>query len=176
MATRDTQIEVGQTRVPAVRTRSRGRVGGTLEHLAMTFEKANPGMKTRWVYSPLHKPELSNVVARKVDGWREVYVRDLLDAQESLGQKPDEVVRMGDVILMQITEDELMVLKQENIERAEEQAARVQEDHYENIRQVSVPGMREEHRVQPRGRTSIDFREQEVDTRKVLGETIPEEE
>lgn len=163
---------MSQNEVPQIRVQSRGRINGTLEFLAMAYEKKHLEGKrrsrvTRWVYSPLHKPEISNVVGRKVDGWTEVYVDELKEATSMLGLKSGEVVRMGDVILMWTTPENRAALRQELKDRAAAQVKAVQETHEENIRAVSVPGMRKEHEVRPRGSVVIEEREFQLDSRKL---------
>jgi hypothetical protein len=125
------------------------------------YDSKNPGRCARWVYSPQHKPELSNVIGRRMDGWTEVRVQDLPDTKELLGLKGEEdVVRSGDVVLMSNTTAKRDELRKENVDRAKEQVEQVNVKHYkdtENIK-VSTPDG-DTHSVRPRGRAAIEERE-----------------
>lgn len=143
--------------IPNIRVRSKGRINGMLEHLGEMFRKNNPGWDCRWVYSPSHRPELTNVIARKAEGYQDVYAKEL--GIEVPGIHADEVVRVGDVILMKLPAEEREAKKQELAEAAQDAAKSVDRRFYESIEEISTPGMTEEHRPRPRGRSVIEERD-----------------
>lgn len=153
-------------RAPAARVGGRkGKTNRQLQLLSDMFKARSEGQATRWVYSPTHKPELSNVVSRQVDGYRIVRNDELgEDYVASLpGLKPDEPVRVGDVILMCIEAHKQKEFQDELDARAMEDMQRVEEEFRQNIEDMAVPNMREEHRARPRGRSHMEEVEAEVE-------------
>lgn len=148
---------------PRIMTRSRGRITETLEGLAEQYEEANPGMKCRWVYSPEHKPELSNVISRKAQGYKTVTGELHPNASEMLGLEDSEPVRVGDLILMAVPKEIYEQIRRELEERAQSEAERVNEEFYDEVEKISTAGMRSEHKPRPRGRAVIEEREFEFD-------------
>lgn len=148
-------------RTPKVEVQSQGRISKHLEYLVKSYEQKNPGRGARWVYSPTHKPELSNVIARRMDGWTEVRVADLPDAKELLGLKGEEdPIRSGDVIMMSNAKEKIAELRQENVDRAKEQVQQVNVKHYKDTQDIQATGPDgETHSVRPRGRSAVEERE-----------------
>lgn len=145
-------------RVPRVRTGSRGKISQTLDMLGEMYKKDNPEREIRWVYHPEHRPDLSNVITRRAQGYVEVYVEDLGDTV--LGLKSGEVVRVGDLILMSCPTEVKEELREEIAERAREQASSVQREFYDSIDQVAKPGGAE---MRARGKAAIEEREASYD-------------
>lgn len=150
-------------RPPRVEVRNRGKVSATLEGIAEEFQKDNPELKCRWVYSPEHKPDLSNVIGRKAQGYRVVVGKDSSMATEMLGLEPDEKVRVGDVILMAIPLDEYREIEADLRARAEAEKDRVSHEYYEATERIATAGMRPEHKPRPRGRAVIEERDFEFE-------------
>ena len=165
--------EVGATRrrVPLVKMKTAGKVSRTLEGLAVMFRAANPDMACRWVYSPEHKKELSNVLSRKSDGYQEVFGRELGSDAASLINE-EEVVRVSDVILMKISSMEREELKEELAGRAQEQAEAVEAKFYDTQEDFGVEDKNTGtvHRGVPRGRVVIEERDHVYDVEQRTSE------
>ena len=172
MATKEVELyeEVPQ----AVVVGSKGRISKSLEFLAKTYEARSEKTKeTRWVYSPLHKPELSNVIGRRMDGWKPITGKDLPEAMELLGIGEDDLVRHGDVVLMWIDPKKRAELRKEIDEKTREQASSIKREHYDKTPEISAGGakMSDEHRVRPKGDAVIEEKEFEFDyTQREEGE------
>lgn len=152
--------------VPEVRVSSRGRVSQTMEYIAQLYKDKHKdeGREVRWVYAPLHRPELSNVIGRRMDGWTEIALSEIPEAATLLGLKVNEAeVRLGDVVLMWTTKENRARLKREETNKAQSQVEAIDRAHYEAMESLTAPGMGEEHKVRSRGRTSVEMREIEVD-------------
>lgn len=165
---------------PAVTVKSQeGRMNRRLKMLSDMYLKNHPGKSTRWVYSPEHKPDLSNVVSRQADGYALVYNKDLgKEFLDSLpGLKPEDAVRIGDVVLMSIAAEAQKAFQRELDERAKGELERVEKEFHQNISDMEVPGgkMREEYRARPRGRSVIEEVEREVSVDPTLRDDEPTE-
>jgi hypothetical protein len=147
---------------PAVKVKSRGKVNRRLELLAHKFRAGHPKERARFVYHPSHKPDLSNVLDRQIDGYRLVRVKELGDdIEESLpGLKPDDLVKVGDVVMMAIDEDTYAANQAEHADRAKEELSRVDQRYYESIEEIEA---KDEHKPRPRGSSYIEFVDKEVD-------------
>jgi len=163
---RKTPSKDKKRKAPHTRVRSGGKVGQRLKMLADMYIKLNPEDDVRFVYSPEHKPELSNVTSRHIDGYRLVYVKDLgNDVAEMLpGMKAEEPVRVGDVVMMSIEAEIRQEIQAGLDNAAAEEMSRVQEEFYEAIDEVKLrSGMRDEYKARPRGTTTTEHVEREVD-------------
>ncbi len=151
---------------PHTRVKSAGKVNRRLEILAEMYIKTHEGKDVRWVYSPIHKPELSNVVYRQADKYELVFVRDLgKDVAVYLpGMENDDLIRVGDVVMMSI-DAEIRRGYQEDLDKAAEgEYARVEEEFYGTVDEIQLAkGMRQEYKVRPMGRSVTEAVEQEVD-------------
>ncbi len=153
-------------KAPTTRVRSGGKVGRRLKLLADMFIEKHPGFGVRFVYSPEHKPELSNVTSRHIDGYRLCYVKDLGgDAAEMLpGMKPDDLVRVGDVVMMAIEEAIRQEMRDDLDQATADEMNRVQEEFYDSVEEIKLKsGMREEYKARPRGSSVTEAVEREVD-------------
>lgn len=151
-----------EKRIPQVRTRSRGRVGTMLEHLADTFKKNNPGWAARWIYHPQHKPDLSSVIVRKAEGYVEVRVEEL--GIDMPGLSDSDYVRVGDVILMKLPEELAQMDRKELAERAKEQRDMLKKEFYSSTESISAPSSEGGvHKVGARGDVNLEDRTIEVD-------------
>lgn len=149
-------------KVPRVRTRHPGKVNRILEGLAQMFKDHNGEWDCRWVYHPEHKKELSNVIARKSEGYQHVALTDLGD--DITDFIDGDEVRVGDVVLMKISRVEREELKEELAERAQEQSNSIDSGFYEEVEGVETRSKSGEvHRARPRGRTVIEERDLEID-------------
>ena len=160
---------------PTVTVRGQdGRMNRRLKMLSDMYLQNHQGKSTRWVYSPEHKPDLSNVVSRQADGYALVYNKDLgAEFLKSLpGMKPEEPVRIGDVVLMSIAAEVQKAFQRELDERAKGELERVEQEFHQKISDMEVPGgkMREEYRARPRGRSVIEEVEREVSVDPTLRE------
>ncbi len=164
--TRRTPGKEEKRTAPVTRVRSGGRVSRRLEVIAEMYLKTRPDMAVRFVYSPEHKPELSNVTSRHIDGYRTVYVKDLGDDVGEMmpGIKPEDPVRVGDVIMMSIAADVRQEI-QDDLDRASaDEMSRVEEEFHHAVEDMKLEsGMREEYKSRPRGRSLTEVVEREVD-------------
>ena len=76
--------------------------------------------------------------------------------------KPDDPIRVGDVVLMGVATEVAELLKSEIAERARNQVDAVEAGYYESTESMS-DGHRGEHRARPRGRSVIEERDLVVD-------------
>jgi uncharacterized protein YbjT (DUF2867 family) len=142
-------------KVPLVRTRNPGKVNRILEGIAQMFKDQNPGMACRWVYHPEHKRELSNVIARRSEGYQHVRVDDL--GEDAADLLDGDEVRVGDVVLMKISRVEREELVEELAERAHDQASSVEVSFYEGAGENQVTGPDGTvHEARPRGHATIE--------------------
>ncbi len=159
---------------PAVSSKGpTGRMNRRLRMLADMYMERHPGMDVRWVYSPEHKPELSNVISRQADGYKNIYNKDLgEDFVASIpGLKPDHPVRIGDTVLMAIPAEVRKAIQQELDTRAKGELERVEQEFHSRISSMELPsGMREEYRARPRGRSVIEEVERDIDVDPSLKE------
>lgn len=153
----DTKVKEEEQRVPVTRVKGKGRIGRMLDSLAATYEQNNPNRKLRWVYSPIHKPELSNIIAKRADGFVEVTVDEL--GTDVPGLKGEETLRVGDVIGMSIPTDIAKEMREELADAAKEQARSVERDFYASQEEI-IAG---EHKSKPRGRSVIEERDRDYD-------------
>lgn len=154
-----------KARAPHTRVRSGGKVGKRLKLLADMYIEGHPEMGVRFVYSPEHKPELSNVTSRHIDGYRTCYVKDLGgDAGEMLpGMKPEDPVRVGDVVMMAVAEAIRQEMRDDLDALNAEEMDRVQEEFYDAVDEMKLKsGMRDEYKPRPRGTTKTEHVEREV--------------
>jgi hypothetical protein len=153
-----------------VKGQSGGRMNRRLKMLSDMYIERHPGKATRWVYSPEHKPDLSNVLSRQADGYELVFNKDLGDdfTTSLPGLKKEDPVRIGDVVLMAIAAEVKAAFQRELDERATADRDRVQQEFYGKIEDMEVPGMRDEHRARPRGRSLIEEVERDVDVDESL--------
>lgn len=166
--------------VPRVTARRAGRVTTTLNTLADAYRSANPSMDCRWVYDPVHKPELSGVMGRMAEGYRKVYGKDLTNGEvtEAIGLKPDEPIRVGDSVLMGITRVERSELKSQVDEYARDAVQSIDHKFYAAIEGIKEGGLvdgeasplSDKHRPKPMGRSIIEEREFEFDYTQKTGE------
>lgn len=159
---KEPHFDADEPRVPEVRVAAKGRVSQMLDSLAEIYQKANPGRGCRWVYSPLHKPELSHVLGRRAEGYQPVMAKEL--GEDIPGMNSEEQVRIADTILMSIEKEVQEAIQAELNERAAEQARAVDRAFYEAQDEVeaAAPGG-EVHRSKARGRAVIEERSLEYD-------------
>lgn len=150
---------------PHTRVKSGGRVSRRLKLLADLYIKGHPGQDVRFVYSPENKPDLSNVTSRHIDGYRLVHVKDLGDdiAEMLPGLKPNDPVRVGDVVMMSIASEIRQGIQAELDQAALDEHARVEEEFHDAVEQMELDkGMREEYKARPRGRSITELVERDV--------------
>ena len=149
---------------PAIHVRARGRVSAIMDQLGATYRELNPERDCRWVYAPTHKPELSNVLSRRAQGYTEVTLKELPDAEPLMrGLSSDDAVRVGDTILMSIEAELREIFKEELHSDAMEQGERVQRSYYEAQEQLEEQGSGRQHRGAARGSANIEIREKEYE-------------
>ena len=149
--------------IPHIVSNAPGKVNRTLESLAEIYKKKFPDRDCRWVYSPEHKRELSNTISRASEGYRKVRVKELDVELEDLSS--DDVVRIGDVILMSITGGEKKELVEQRQELADEASRAVEREYYQTSEEM-FDGVRtesDESSGRPRGRTKTEIRTHEYD-------------
>jgi hypothetical protein len=149
---------------PFVRVRSAGRVSGLLETLAQAYENANSGFSCRWVYSPEHRPELSNVIARKSQGYRNVLISELdSEIASDIAGTDTEIVRIGDAVLMAIPTEVRRELENEVSEASKAQMLSVEKSYYDEVDSAFVRDKGRAHRLKARGKVQIQEEDYEYD-------------
>ena len=157
-------------RVPSVAASAPGKINRTLESLGEIYKQKFPERDCRWVYSPEHRRELSNVIARNAEGYRRVMVRDLgVDLE---GLENDDVVRVGDVILMGISREEREELAVDKQQLADEQVRTVEREYYETSEEMfdETRTQSDESSGAPRGRSKTQIRTHEYDAEQRTSE------
>ena len=156
-------------KTPVVSVRARGRVNATLNELGRLYKERNIDRDCRWVYAPTHKPDLSNVFGRKAQGYVEVTIGELPEAEALMpGLSSDDVVRVGDVILMSIEAEVREQFKKDLHNAAEEQSKQVGRKFYESLMsggEISSSGSA--HKATGKGSVTIEEKsfEYEVEQR-----------
>ena len=171
---RVTPSKEDKAKAPHTRVRSGGKVGRRLRTLADMYIALHQDQDVRFVYSPENKPELSNVTSRHIDGYRMCYVKDLGDVAEMLpGMKPDDPVRVGDVVMMGIAATVRQEIQADLDHSAAEEMERVQEEFYNAVEEMELKkGMRPEYRARPRGVSVTEHVEREVEGPESHKETL----
>jgi len=150
---------------PSINVRARGRINAVLDQLGQLYKEKYPDRDCRWVYAPTHKPELSNVLGRRAQGYVEVKLGELEDAGDLMpGLGPDDVVRVADVVLMSIEAEVRDMFKEDLHEAAKEQGERVGRKYYEALMEEEAMGPGgTRHVAVGRGQASIEEREFEYE-------------
>lgn len=148
---------------PVTRVKSAGRINRRLAQLAELYKRNNPGREVRMVYDPQHKPDLSNVLSRQVDGYRMVLVKDLGEENALPGVKPDEPVRVGDTVMMSIAADEKAEIQAQLDERAKAEYGRVEQEFEHSIEEIVHKKGGKTYSPRPLGRSVTEEVEREVE-------------
>lgn len=115
------------------------------------------------VYDPKHKPDLSNVLSRQVDGYSLVLVKELGEEHALPGLGPDEPVRIGDTVMMSIAEDDRAII-QEQLERsAEDEYTRVEQEFQHSVEEITHKKGGKTYSPRPMGRSVTEGVEAEVE-------------
>lgn len=166
MADKETMRRVPQEKkkaAPVTRVKSAGRVNARLTQLAELYKRNHPGREVRMVYDPAHKPDMSNVLGRQVDGYKVVLVKDLGEEHALPGLKPDEPVRVGDTIMMSIAADEKMERQAESDRRAKEEYTRVEQEFQHSIEEIEHEQGGKKYSPRPLGRSVTEEVERAVE-------------
>ena len=152
-------------KVPSITVKARGRINSVLDQLGQLYRERNLDRDCRWVYAPTHKPELSNVLGRRASGYIEVTLKDLPEAKDLMqGLNPDDVVRVGDLVLMSIEAELREIFKKEAHDAAAEQGSRVGRAYYEKLMEEERAGPDGKvHRATGKGAVTIEEKEFEYD-------------
>ena len=163
-----------EKKAPSIRVRAKGRISGLLDQLGASYRERFPDRDCRWVYAPTHKPELSNTLSRRASGYVDVCIVDLPEAGDLMpGLSPDDVVRVGDVVLMSIEAELRKIFADEAHEDAMEQGKRVEREYHEGIDRLGDEAGKDSrgHRyVRPRGHASVEVKEHEYEYEQRSGE------
>lgn len=146
---------------PTTRVRSAGRVSKNMDGLGDIYRSKNPDMDVRWVYDPQHRPELSNVTARQVEGYVLVYGREF--EGENFQLDADKPVRHGDTVLMAMPRELRDQLMQDRAEVAKEELKSIDRNFYESIDSIPSQTGDPKHKARPRGSTTIQEKTVEFD-------------
>lgn len=157
-------LDAKEAKIPSITVRERGKIGRTLERLGLLFEANNPGEKVRWVYDPQHKPQHSNILERQLDGYRIVEGKELSDdGIISQHFKEESQVRVGDLVLMAISNQGKLDRMKELVNRAHEQRRMVERSYYDEIQKMETRGSGGKvHRASPQGKVSIQTAEADL--------------
>jgi hypothetical protein len=154
-----------EEKVPSITVKARGRINSVLDQLGALYRGRNPDRDCRWVYAPTHKPELSNVLGRRASGYVEVRLVDLPEAKDLMqGLNPDDVVRVGDLVLMSIEAELREIYKKEAHDTAAEQGSRVGRKYYESLMNEERAGPDgKAHKATGKGAVTIEEKTFEYD-------------
>lgn len=160
-------------KVPNVRTRRRQRVNSLMDHLANAYRESHEGRDIRYVYHSQTDPSKSNVISRQMDGYQLVKVKDLPeDIGQSMGE-PEDLVRVGDVVLMSISVEQKKEIRDDIHDAALESFQQVEEDYYAAIEETQG-GRKAEYRSRARGKVDVEQREFEYEVDQEGKVTIQE--
>lgn len=164
--------ETEEKKTPSIRVKARGRISGLMDQLGEAYRERHPDRDCRWVYAPTHKPELSNVLSRRAQGYQEVCIVDLPEAEGMMaGLSPDDVVRVADTVLMSIEAELREIFKKELHSDAVEQGERVEKKYYEQLLAAEEEaGTGAKYSATPRGRVHIEEKELEYEYEQRQGE------
>ena len=151
----DTKSAAEPKKVPLVTVRNRGKISGVMSHITEEVKKKFPNRVPQWVYAPQHKPDLSNVIARRAEGYEFVRPSDLGKDFEVFTD--GDRIRFADVVLMTIDKDLNLARVGNFLERNKEIMDSIQPNYEEN---VFVPG---DSKAQMNARGRISFSEEEFD-------------
>lgn len=152
-----------KSRAPVTRVKSGGRINRRLQELQTLFERNNPGRSVRWVYDPQHKPDLSNVLSRQVDGFVMAYVKDLGESMALPGMKPDDPVRVGDTVMMHIAEAEAQEMRADLNRAASDEMTRVDQEFQAAVDEITHTKAGKEYKPRPLGTSLTEEVEREVE-------------
>lgn len=157
---------------PQVKVKKKGKISRRMDMLVELYLKEHPGEAVRWCYHPEHKPDLSNLLDRQMDGYRLVFVKELGSAFEASlpDMKPDDPVRTGDVVLMSIGADVQAGFRKELDDEAQSELQRVHTDFYHAVDDEANKGVRTEHRLKARGRSTTVVVDKVIDVDESLRE------
>lgn len=102
-----------------VRVRNRGKVSSTLEFHAERYRERYPDRDVRYVYDPVHKPELSGTLGRQAMGYEFVTKGQL--GMASTSDEENERIRVGDLVLMSVDKETADAIRDDLRQRAEDQ-------------------------------------------------------
>jgi hypothetical protein len=164
-------------REPSVRVRSAGKVNNVMNMLGEKYRELVPDRDCRWVYAPIHKPELSNVMSRLAQGYVPVLIKDLPLAKGLMpGLKPSDEVRVGDTVLMSIEAEVREIFKEELHQDALEQGKRVEREYFDALEGESEEGSSgEAHKASGRGSFKLEEQEREYEYEQRTSEEGEEE-
>lgn len=155
--------EARKAAAPVTRVKSAGRINRRLEQLADLYTALNPGRAVRWVYDPQHKPDMSNLLSRQIDGYEIILVKDLGESIALPGMKPDEPARVGDTVMMSIAEDVVKSMRADLDQAASDEMTRVETEFHDAIDEVTHVKGGKEYRTRPMGRSIIEEVERDVE-------------
>ena len=153
-----------KAKAPVTRVKAAGRLSARLEALAKMYTDNHPNTVVRMVYDPQHKPDLSNLLSRQVDGYRMVFVKDLGDDIAVLlpGIKPEEPVRVGDTVMMFIAEDVHAEMRADQDQRTADELTRVEAEFQASIEEIATEKGGKTYHARPMGTSLTEEVEREV--------------
>ena len=130
MATKD------KKRPPRVRGRERGSTNNMLRSVAQPYKEAHPDKEVRWVLSPEHNKEMSQVYKRQAQGYELVdpTAEDIVYPHGVSGS----VVRLGDLVLMAIDKDYRAEDEEQAVKVAKREAGKSRDSYLQAMRGIKA--------------------------------------
>lgn len=160
---KDNPPEVKETRkkfAPKVQVRSGGKISATLEGIVAEFKSIYLDMDCRWVYHSATKPELSNIMGRRAEGYA------IVKANEFTGEfliTPfvDEkgLIRVADTVLMKIPTGQRDANRVERQSMANAQLQTIEAKYKDSMDNVGSG----KHRAASRGAVKLEERDHEYE-------------
>ncbi|MGW8181771.1 MAG: hypothetical protein ACWGQW_23825 [bacterium] len=121
---------------PRIRARERGSTNSMLESVARPFLDAHPDKEVRWVLSPEHSKELSQIYKRQAQGYELVdpTTEDIVYPHGVSGSN----VRVGDLVLMAIDKDYRAEDEEQATKVAQREANKSRDSYLEAMRGVKA--------------------------------------
>lgn len=143
---------------PYVSAANEGDMGQTVEGVVAKLREHNPDKEYRYVYAPEHKSDYNQLMKRHAQGYTKVDAeKEGVDLPHGQG---GTLIRVGDVLLMEIPKEKKEKRQRELNERAAEDARRAKEVFEESVRGTSAKGVS----ATPVGDITREQREYSVET------------
>lgn len=136
-----------------------GKISATLEGIVEHFRSEHSDMDCRWVYHSARKPELSNVMSRRAEGYSLVKAEEFSDYDINPFVDEKGMIRVADTVLMKIPTGQRAVNREARQELADAQLKQVDQKFKETMGGVKSG----KHRAAARGAVSLENRDHEYE-------------
>lgn len=159
-ATSTEKKEAKKKFAPKVNVKSAGRISATLEGIADDYRRQYPDREVRWVYHSATKPELSNVMSRRAEGYDLVKPDEFTESITASSFTDEKgLIRVADVVLMSILAGQREANRAARQDMASDQLASVK-DNYDASMGSARSGR---HRATARGAVKLEPKDHEYE-------------